>query len=149
MKAYIDPSGKVRLFRPDMNMKRLNRSMKRLLLPEFDGDELTECLKCDSLSLSLSQCDSSQRITRSTSLTVNMLCVTVDNRELLRLDRDWIPEGDGYSLYIRPTGISTQASVGVGASESAKLFIILSPVGPYYPGASSPLRSRPDPSMLT
>jgi branched-chain amino acid aminotransferase len=46
MKAYIDPSGKVRLFRPDMNMKRLNRSMKRLLLPEFDGDELTECLKC-------------------------------------------------------------------------------------------------------
>lgn len=45
MKAYVDPSGKVRLFRPDMNMKRLNRSMKRLLLPEFDGDELTECLK--------------------------------------------------------------------------------------------------------
>jgi branched-chain amino acid aminotransferase len=66
-----------------------------------------------------------------------MLWVTVVNRELLRLDRDWIPEGDGYSLYIRPTGISTQASVGVGASESAKLFIILSPVGPYYPGASS------------
>lgn len=33
LKAYVDADGKVRLFRPDMNMKRLNRSMKRLMLP--------------------------------------------------------------------------------------------------------------------
>ncbi|RLN96319.1 hypothetical protein BBJ28_00003572 [Nothophytophthora sp. Chile5] len=45
MKAYVDGEGHVRLFRPDMNMKRLNNSMKRLLLPEFDGNELTKCLE--------------------------------------------------------------------------------------------------------
>jgi branched-subunit amino acid aminotransferase/4-amino-4-deoxychorismate lyase len=33
MKAYVDENGKVRLFRPDMNMKRMNRSMQRLMLP--------------------------------------------------------------------------------------------------------------------
>ncbi|KAL7693444.1 putative aminotransferase class IV, branched-chain amino acid aminotransferase II [Plasmopara halstedii] len=105
MKAYVDTQGHIRLFRPEMNMKRLNNSMKRLLLPEFDGDELIKCLN-----------------------------------ELLRLDKDWIPQGEGYSLYIRPTGISTQASIGVGASEKAKLFIILSPVGPYYPEGFNPVK---------
>ncbi|TDH73908.1 hypothetical protein CCR75_008077 [Bremia lactucae] len=105
MKAYVDAKGHIRLFRPDMNMKRLNRSMKRLLLPEFDGDELIKCLQ-----------------------------------ELLRLDKDWVPQGEGYSLYIRPTGISTQASIGVGVSEKAKLFIILSPVGPYYPEGFNPVK---------
>ena len=28
-------------------------------------------------------------------------------KELVLLDRDWIPSGEGYSLYLRPTGIST------------------------------------------
>lgn len=45
MKAYVDADGKIRLFRPDMNMKRLNSSMKRLLLPQFDNDQLITCLK--------------------------------------------------------------------------------------------------------
>ena len=39
----------------------------------------------------------------------------------------------GYSLYLRPTVIGTQASLGVGAPKSALLFVIASPVGPYYP----------------
>lgn len=33
LKAYVDDKGVPRLFRPDMNMKRLNRSMARLKLP--------------------------------------------------------------------------------------------------------------------
>lgn len=33
MKAYVDAEGKIRLFRPDMNMQRMNRSMNRLQLP--------------------------------------------------------------------------------------------------------------------
>lgn len=33
MKAYRDQNGKVTLFRPDMNMKRMNNSAKRLALP--------------------------------------------------------------------------------------------------------------------
>lgn len=45
LKAYRDKAGKIRMFRPDMNMSRLNRSAKRISLPSFDGNELTECIK--------------------------------------------------------------------------------------------------------
>lgn len=33
--------------------------------------------------------------------------------ELIKVDKDWVPEGDGYSLYIRPTGISTEVRAAV------------------------------------
>ena len=33
LKAYRDDNGKVTLFRPDMNMKRMNRSASRIALP--------------------------------------------------------------------------------------------------------------------
>jgi branched-chain amino acid aminotransferase len=33
IQAYLGPDGKVRLFRPDLNMRRLERSMARLALP--------------------------------------------------------------------------------------------------------------------
>jgi len=33
MKAYRHPDGTVTMFRPDMNMKRMNISAKRLALP--------------------------------------------------------------------------------------------------------------------
>ena len=44
MKAYKDAEGKIRLFRPDKNMARLNGSSKRIALPEFGGKELIECI---------------------------------------------------------------------------------------------------------
>ncbi|KAI9595454.1 aminotransferase [Syncephalis fuscata] len=53
-------------------------------------------------------------------------------KELLKVEKRWIPTGKGYSLYIRPTMIGTQESLGVGPSNRAMLFIICSPVGPYY-----------------
>ena len=28
-------------------------------------------------------------------------------KELLKIDKEWIPQGEGYSLYMRPTAIST------------------------------------------
>ncbi|KAI9673535.1 MAG: Mitochondrial branched-chain amino acid (BCAA) aminotransferase [Trizodia sp. TS-e1964] len=39
----------------------------------------------------------------------------------------------GYSLYLRPTMIGTQRTLGVGPPGSALLYVIASPVGPYYP----------------
>ena len=39
----------------------------------------------------------------------------------------------GFSLYLRPTLISTQRTLGVGPPGSALLYVICSPVGPYYP----------------
>lgn len=43
------------------------------------------------------------------------------------------------SLYIRPTMIGTQAGLGVGASTEILLFVIMSPVGPYYKTGFKPV----------
>jgi branched-chain amino acid aminotransferase len=59
--------------------------------------------------------------------------------QLLRVDADWIPEGEGYSLYIRPTAISTEPFLGVAVPHNVKIFIITSPVGPYYPEGFNPI----------
>ncbi|KAL4069150.1 aminotransferase [Scleroderma citrinum] len=45
MKAYHGVDGSVRLYRPDMNMRRLERSAQRLALPAFDGDDVLELIK--------------------------------------------------------------------------------------------------------
>lgn len=52
---------------------------------------------------------------------------------LAKLDERFIPSQRGYSLYLRPTLIGTQATLGVGPPGSALLYVIASPVGPYYP----------------
>ncbi|WP_413160611.1 branched-chain amino acid aminotransferase [Capilliphycus salinus ALCB114379] len=51
--------------------------------------------------------------------------------ELIRLDANWIPTGEG-SLYIRPTYFASDEFIGLRPSESYKFFIISCPVGPYY-----------------
>ncbi|KAG1854144.1 aminotransferase [Suillus subalutaceus] len=45
MKAYRHAGGTVTLFRPEMNMKRMNTSAQRLVLPAFNGNALIECIK--------------------------------------------------------------------------------------------------------
>lgn len=44
MKAYRGVDGKIRLFRPELNMERMNNSAIRSGLPAFRGDELIKCL---------------------------------------------------------------------------------------------------------
>jgi branched-chain amino acid aminotransferase len=44
MKAYKDKEGGIRLFRPENNMARLNKSSARIALPTFDGDALMELI---------------------------------------------------------------------------------------------------------
>ncbi|KAG9233026.1 branched-chain-amino-acid aminotransferase [Amylocarpus encephaloides] len=49
------------------------------------------------------------------------------------MEQRFIPSTRGYSLYLRPTMIGTQRTLGVGPPGSALLYVIASPVGPYYP----------------
>ncbi|EFW19884.1 Mitochondrial branched-chain amino acid (BCAA) aminotransferase [Coccidioides posadasii str. Silveira] len=98
MKAYKGKDGSIRLFRPDKNMARLNKSSKRIALPTFDGETMIKLIG-----------------------------------ELVKLDSRFIPQERGYSLYLRPTMIGTQSTLGVSPPGSAMLFVIASPVGPYYP----------------
>ncbi|KAH0445913.1 hypothetical protein IEQ34_025257 [Dendrobium chrysotoxum] len=103
MKAYKDVQGRLRLFRPDMNMKRLNNSAHRIALPPVNGKE-------------------------------RML--------------HGVPSEPGYSLYIRPTLIGTQAALGVHPTNDALLFCIMSPVGPYFKGGFKPVALEADPTRV-
>lgn len=54
-------------------------------------------------------------------------------KKFVRLEERFIPSTRGYSLYLRPTMIGTQRTLGVGPPGSALLYVIASPVGPYFP----------------
>lgn len=58
-------------------------------------------------------------------------------RQLIELDKNWIPSKEEHSLYIRPFMFSSDELIGVRPSETYKFMIILSPTGPYY---SAPMR---------
>jgi branched-chain amino acid aminotransferase len=58
-------------------------------------------------------------------------------RQLVALDKDWIPALHDHSLYIRPFMFSSDEMIGVRPSESYKFMIILAPTGPYY---AAPMR---------
>jgi branched-chain amino acid aminotransferase len=59
---------------------------------------------------------------------------------LVRLECDWIPSAAGTSLYIRPTLIAVEPTLGVRPSEECLFFVILSPVGAYYAAGFHPVR---------
>ena len=60
--------------------------------------------------------------------------------ELLKIEKDWIPTESGTALYIRPTMIGTDKTLGVHASHDYKCYIILSPVGAYYAHGLAPTK---------
>lgn len=154
MKAYrsltdnSDGDSQILMFRPDCNLQRFSDSMNRLHFGcyDFDQKELLECIK-----------------------------------ELIRVDKEWIPHGEGYSLYIRPTMIGTNPflyvfiernfknpyslhlkntdplffiflfhiiSRGVAAPQEALLYVITSPVGPYYKTGFKPVRLTADTEFI-
>ncbi|EDV38501.1 uncharacterized protein Dana_GF19410 [Drosophila ananassae] len=114
MKAYRGVDGKIRIFRPDMNMNRMNLAAQRSGLPTFEGKEFVQCLS-----------------------------------RLLSIDSEWVPHTDTASLYIRPTLIGIDPTLGVASSDSALLYTILSPVGSYFKtGSSGAVSLLADPSYV-
>ena len=105
LKAYRTDSGQIQLFRPQENLKRLNRSCRRICIPEIDEDFALDAMK-----------------------------------QLITLEKDWVPGAPETSLYIRPTIIAMDPFLGVRASHTYRYFIILSPVGAYYPGGFNPIK---------
>ena len=97
LKAYRNPDGKVNLFRPDMNAKRMRNTCERMCIPEIDEDLFVSAVE-----------------------------------ELVKIDADWIPEGAGTSLYIRPFIISPELNLAPVAPKSFWFIIILAPATPYH-----------------
>jgi len=113
MKAYRGVDDKIRLFRPMHNMARMNLTAARACLPQFDGEELLECI-----------------------------------RRLCQLDQDWVPHDTSSSLYIRPTMIGVEPTLGVAPANQALLFVLLSPVGPYFSTGLKPVNLLCDPRYV-
>jgi branched-chain amino acid aminotransferase len=105
LKAYRTDSGNIQLFRPQENFKRLNRSCRRLCIPEIDEGFALDVLK-----------------------------------KLLSIEKDWVPGAPETSLYIRPTIIAMDPYLGVRASYTYRFYMILSPVGAYYPEGFNPVK---------
>ncbi len=53
-------------------------------------------------------------------------------RQLIAIDKEWIPVKHDHSLYIRPFMFANDDVIGVKPSDKYKFMIILCPTGPYY-----------------
>ena len=104
MKAYRDEEGRIRLFRPEENFKRMNDSCERMSIPKIDVDFCVEAVK-----------------------------------QLVTLEKDWVPTAPNTSLYIRPFIFATDLHVGLPASHTYPFAVILAPVGPYYATCLAPV----------
>ncbi len=105
LKAFRGRDGKVRLFRPQKHIERMNTSAKRMCIPPLDPDLALKSL------------------------------VT-----LVGIDRDWVPASVGHALYVRPTIVASEPFLGVRPAHSYIYFVILSPVGAYYPEGMNPVK---------
>jgi branched-chain amino acid aminotransferase len=85
---------------------------------------------------------------RRTTVTNDRLCIPPIDEEfyveaikaIVDIDRDWVPDAAGTSLYIRPFIIASEPFLGVRPANQYKFVIILSPVGPYYKEGLAPTR---------
>ncbi len=105
LKAFRGTDGKVRLFRPQKHIERMNNSAKRMCIPAVDPDLALKALV-----------------------------------DLVRVERDWVPSTIGTSLYVRPTIIASEPFLGVRPAKAYIFYVILSPVGTYYPEGMNPVK---------
>ncbi len=105
LKAFRGRDGKVRLFRPQKHIERMNNSAKRMCIPPLDPD-----FALKSLAM------------------------------LVGIEKDWVPSTVGTSLYVRPTIIASEPFLGVRPAKSYIYYVILSPVGAYYPEGINPVK---------
>lgn len=114
LKAYRGPDGLVRVFRPELNMKRMRLSATRLCMPDFDGQEFLQLIK-----------------------------------KLLTIDNEWIPPYETKaSLYIRPTMIAIDETLGVSPATKVILYVVSGPVGPYFSTGFQPVSLFADPKYV-
>ncbi len=99
--------------------------------------------QADAISLFRAR-DNFKRLNRSS----RALCIPETDEELVHdalkqlvaVEKEWVPHSPGTSLYIRPTIIATDPFLGVRASHTYRFFIIFSPVGAYYAEGFNPIK---------
>jgi branched-chain amino acid aminotransferase len=61
-------------------------------------------------------------------------------KSLVYLEKAWVPQAKGATLYIRPTMIAVEPTLGVKPSSLYYFYIIMSPVGAYYAEGCNPTK---------
>ncbi|MDD6214630.1 MAG: branched-chain amino acid aminotransferase [Firmicutes bacterium] len=61
-------------------------------------------------------------------------------KQLVEIDKDWVPSGAGESLYIRPFLFGSDAQLGLHEIKQARFMIICSPSGSYYAEGINPVK---------
>ncbi|MDX1605323.1 MAG: branched-chain amino acid aminotransferase [Candidatus Competibacterales bacterium] len=97
LKAFRGVDGRIRLFRPEANARRLTRSCERLCIPPLPESLFVEAIE-----------------------------------RLVALDQDWIPEGRGASLYIRPLILATEEHLDVRPSRRFLFVVMTAPARAYF-----------------
>jgi branched-chain amino acid aminotransferase len=60
-------------------------------------------------------------------------------RQIIRIDREWIPRSDEGSLYLRPFAYASEVFLGVRPALEYLYLVIASPVGAYFSGGVQPV----------
>ncbi|MDR2091487.1 MAG: branched-chain amino acid aminotransferase [Clostridiales bacterium] len=60
--------------------------------------------------------------------------------DFVRLEKDWIPQAEGTSFYVRPAMFCSDVYLGVKAGANYRFFIIGGPVGAYYANGLAPTK---------
>jgi branched-chain amino acid aminotransferase len=104
LKAYRHADGGVWGFRPEQNARRMQRSAKRMALPEMPEEYFLESI-----------------------------------RQLIAVDRQWVPGAPETSLYLRPFMFAKEAFLGIRPAKKVNYYLIASPAGAYFSGGVSPV----------
>lgn len=113
LKAFPQPDGSLKIFRPDENGKRFNKSMTGLYMPGFPVDKFVESARN----------------------------IIIKNKELgfvPSYDSEWEKDNfqSGTAVYIRPFSY-TEPGIGVNISSNPWVVTVATPVGAYFaPGTS-------------
>ena len=103
-KAFAQPDGGVKTFRPRANAERFNRSAARLAMPAMDPELFLEAAD-----------------------------------KFIALERKWVPQNIGESLYLRPLMIATDPFLGVRPAHEYLFVLFGSPAGAYFPKGVRPV----------
>ena len=113
LKAFPQPDGSLKLFRPDENSKRMESSMKGLFMPGFPPEMFLTAVR---------------------TVVGKNKCIGFSPA----YDPSWAADDFvfGSSVYIRPFSYG-EAGIGVGICKSPWVIIITTPVGAYFKHGSS------------
>ncbi|KAL0576526.1 branched-chain-amino-acid transaminase bat2 [Marasmius crinis-equi] len=119
MKAYLGPDGEPLLFRPEINMTRMERSAERVALPPFNSQALLALIK----KLVVLE---RRWIPKELGHSLYIRPTMIGTR----------PCASEFCVDKASANSSLNIAFGVAASDQALLYVVCSPAGPFFRGPS-------------